>query len=1652
MQAKLKHVSLSFPLDLQMDSVLLTRPNDTIAHQTDTVADVQRLVVKVQLMPLFDGKVEVDELTFNKLKANTTNFIGDLRIRGNLDRLHLISYNIDINGDSMKIDQADFRGGWVDVALGDTVPEDTTKKKSLWRIKIDKLSLEQTRFALHMPGDSMRINAQFDKATALRTHLLLHDDTYKIGSLDWNGGGLAYELPFTQTQKTGFDSNHLAMSEVNIGIDSFVYAKPNINLTVRAANFKEKSGLTVEEFTGAFAYNQKSIILPNTHIKLPNSQLDGRFAMDLNVFDDTHPGRLSTELRGYLSKTDLKPFLSAMPRHIYQAFPNDRLSLGGSIDGNLQKAAFRRLHLAMPRRFDLTATGSVANIIGKKPFYSSFKLKGKAQNLDFIRPMMPRNVAKTIRIPHGIGVDGRFAMGNTLYTGNTLITQGGGSVLAHFAYNLQTDNYKANIKARNFPLQNFLPGKGLGTFSGAIATHGHGTDVLNHRSSMNLSASIDRFKYDKYVLDGFGGKINKVGDKLSADINSTNKMVGGRFAFRGRLAQNLVAGHVKGTLARIDLQALGAMKEHYVVSGWTDAELRSNMKDKHYFSGPLRGFKLVEEGKKGSSVLVAGNVQATANVVGSHIDAKVHGHVSDTNLKALHIMDKAYHINTDANIHYTQDGGNRYTIKGNVQRFNLTEHRGKTIVPLMVGNFNMDIAMRGKQMGGTLTGNLGEADLYQLGIVDNPMKTRGTLDVYFASNGGDDLKVKGLLGNVTIDEENKRYTPGDVLVDIVSSQGSFSAKVEGGDFHLNTAMDSGVQQLGKKFGAIANAISQQLTNKRIDQAAILRFLPHGHLQLNTGKSNFFSQLLANRGYQFTHADINIMSSPDHGIDGTIAIDSLAYNDVRMDKVNVDLKSNEGKIGYTGTIVNGANNNYPYTAFLNGTLYEHGVRTQIAIWDQRGRVGIDLTLQAAMADQGLRFNITSKDAILGYKTFAVNDSNYVYIGRDQRVSAHVDMLAKDGTGVKVRTDDEDTEALQDLTLSINKLELGEIFKFLPFMPNMSGELNGDYHVVQTPSQLSVSSDMNIKRFVYEHNRMGNLGVQMVYMPKGENSHYVDALISKDDIEVGKLTGTYDNAGEGYLDAVLDMNKFPLNYVNGFIPNGIVGLRGAGYGSLMMQGPLNKLDVNGEIKADSAYLVSDPYGVEMRFGNQPLVIANSAIAFNDFKVYGANNKPLTMNGALDFSNTNRVMLNMTLQAQDFLLINAKENPRSEAYGKAFVNFIGNVQGEVSNLHLRGKLDVLGSTDMTYIVKEQTLMSDTQLKDLVKFTNFKDSTEQVVRRPDLTGFAMDLRLNIDEQAHIKTILNPEHTNYIDMIGGGGLNLSYDPTNGAQLRGRYTLNSGEMKYTMDVIPLRTFHIREGSYVDFTGDPMQPTLNIIATEAVRASVSSGEGNGKLVDFNCGVKLTKQFPKPSLEFIIEAPDDQEMENALKTKSLEERSKLAVTMLASGLYFDGENTSSANTAMNGALASFLQTQVNAITGRALSSMGLDLSANLETAADVNGSLHTDYTFKFSKRFLNNRLRIILGGRVSTGSTLSRDNGAYFDNFSLEYRLNKSETKYLKLYYEREAYDWLEGDLSEYGIGFLWRRKLARFKDIFRFKKDSVATPKTVVKDSLVNFVK
>ena len=429
-----------------------------------------------------------------------------------------------------------------------------------------------------------------------------------------------------------------------------------------------------------------------------------------------------------------------------------------------------------------------------------------------------------------------------------------------------------------------------------------------------------------------------------------------------------------------------------------------------------------------------------------------------------------------------------------------------------------------------------------------------------------------------------------------------------------------------------------------------------------------------------------------------------------------------------------------------------------------------------------------------------------------------------------------------------------------------------------------------------------------------------------------------------------------------------------------------------------------------------------------------------GYVDFSDLDNMYADIKMKAENFLLIDAKENLRSEAYGKAYVNFYARMQGAIDNLQMRGKLDVLGSTDMTYVLKDSPITTDNQLEDLVKFTNFADSTTMDVERPPLNGFSMDMSISINESAHILCALNANKSNYVDLIGGGDLRMKYNTIDELSLRGRYTLNNGEMKYSLPVIPLKTFVIQDGSYVEFTGDPMNPRLNITALEDTKATVSDANGNNRSVDFKCGVIITKTLEDMGLEFVIYAPQDMSLSNELNTMSTEERGKIAITMLTTGMYLADGNTNSFS--MNSALNSFLQSQINGIAGNALRT--LDLSFGLDNTTDATGNVRTDYSFKFAKRFWNNRLKIIVGGKLSTGSDVANQNETFFNNVQFEYRLNEASTQYLNVFYNRDSYDWLEGNIGEYGGGFIWRRKLQNFKDIFRFK--DVKTPIIMSTDS------
>lgn len=386
----------------------------------------------------------------------------------------------------------------------------------------------------------------------------------------------------------------------------------------------------------------------------------------------------------------------------------------------------------------------------------------------------------------------------------------------------------------------------------------------------------------------------------------------------------------------------------------------------------------------------------------------------------------------------------------------------------------------------------------------------------------------------------------------------------------------------------------------------------------------------------------------------------------------------------------------------------------------------------------------------------------------------------------------------------------------------------------------------------------------------------------------------------------------------------------------------------------------------------------------------------------------------------------------FGKVYTNFMGTLKGTTSNLSIRGQLDVLDRTDMTYVLKDSPLSVDDRLNDLVQFVSFADSTKATVTKPVPEGsFDLTLGISISDAARFHCNLSEDGQSYVNLEGGGDLTLRMTQQGDMRMTGRFTANSGEMKYALPVIPLKSFELVQGSSVEFTGDVMNPTLNIAAKERTKAVVTENDKQ-RSVAFDVGVAITKPLNDMGLEFTIEAPEDLAIQNELAAMSAEQRGKAAVTLMATGMYMTDESMmSGSGFKANNALNAFLQSEIQNIAGSALKT--IDINLGVESGTAETGTSTTDYSFQFAKRFWGNRISVIIGGKVSTGADAKNSAESFINNVSVEYRLDESATRYVKVFYDRNSQDPLEGQLTKTGAGLVLRRKTDRLSELFIFKK-------------------
>jgi hypothetical protein len=513
----------------------------------------------------------------------------------------------------------------------------------------------------------------------------------------------------------------------------------------------------------------------------------------------------------------------------------------------------------------------------------------------------------------------------------------------------------------------------------------------------------------------------------------------------------------------------------------------------------------------------------------------------------------------------------------------------------------------------------------------------------------------------------------------------------------------------------------------------------------------------------------------------------------------------------------------------------------------------------------------------------------------------------------------------------------------------------------------------------------------------------------------------------------LEDVPVDMLNPFIPDQLVGFKGALSGHMDVKGPMDALLFNGALMPRDMHVLSDPYSLDFTLANDTIAFTDSRVEFDDFKFYGADENPLALNGYVDFSDFEELFLSLSLRGSNFKIVEAQRSSNKVLFGDMYGDFFARVIGSTNDLTVRGLVRVLPTTNITYIMTETPLYQGDRLEDIVTFVDFSapPPPRDEMLKKTFMGIDMNMSLSIEDGAKFNCEFSADKQSYINVQGGGSVTMLYTPEGVINLQGRYTINEGEMKYTLPIIPLKTFTIHNGSYIEFTGNPTNPVLNVAATERVRAAVGQSDGSSRSVAFDTGLKITNSLDNMGLAFTIEAPEDQAVQNELAACSAEEKNKLAVAMLATGMYLSGSN-SKGFTAGN-ALNNFLQHEINNIAGRALSTM-VDINVGMEQTTRDDGTSRTDYSFKFSRRFFSDRLNVVIGGKVSAdGNTEQNESGAYIDDVSLEWRLDNGGTQYIRLFHEKDYSNLIEGELDKNGAGVLLRKKVDKLSDLFIWRK-------------------
>ena len=739
--------------------------------------------------------------------------------------------------------------------------------------------------------------------------------------------------------------------------------------------------------------------------------------------------------------------------------------------------------------------------------------------------------------------------------------------------------------------------------------------------------------------------------------------------------------------------------------------------------------------------------------------------------------------------------------------------------------------------------------------------------------------------------------------------------------------------------------------------------------------------------------------------GSVSLTELVLTDSSLHDISVNLTGNSNTVEYNASANSLQIRDFPVVQpRISGYLNRDQLKIAVQILTENSFEALNVSAIMYYESQSTVLFLEPAELHIWGQTWQLPEQH--------RVTFHPDEI--DMYGIELRHNEMliavDEVGTSGANLRIQGFDIAQ----LPELEGFAGILSAD---AQLHFGERISANFNVRADALEihHRPIGKLRLT------GQWDDQLEAKLELENDNSHASARLWFDPTIRKIDLDIDIANIDIDYISDLLPDEIEHPVGSITGGLQVSGTLEDPAIEGNLQLLGAGFRLSRLGTTYTIDSQLISIRDTAVHLNNFQLRDARGRTATLQGSIHLAiNPSELLFDISVRSQGIKILDTLASSGAALYGKLFLESNLRIEGSLTTPHISGSIGVTRDSDLTAQLPQTG--SETGIgQDIVRFRSSVEILPEIDTPPLLTGIEVSTLLQIHPEAQLTLLIDPMRGDRLHVRGGGDLSLEIDTGGEVSLSGRYSIQQGSYRLQFLTFGQRELTLRREGSINWSGDPADAELDLVAVHQVRTSPAPILSNrdepsvaGDL-PFEVLVNITGSFQQPNIGFLLDMPAVERealggrpyaaLQNINQFETRRNTQAFALIVLNQFIHddiFGIDETAVLGTGARSSISELLTYQLNALTARYIPGVNLSFSVDSFLEATEDGPAgRTELQVEVAQQLFNDRVTVRFGGQYD----IERDPREQLNwselagDVSVEYSLTRDGRYRLRAFHER-----------------------------------------------------